>query len=849
MKSKCYLLLSAISLCSPTIVVAQVVPDSTVGTRVLPNLLINGVPSHRVDGGEIRGINLFHSFGEFNIDAGKGIYFSNPNAVTNIFSRVTGGKASQINGTLGVLGNASLFFINPSGIVFGNGARLDVKGSFIATTASTVNFANGNTFSAVNSQLPLLTVDVPVGLGFGSGGQVGTIRVDGNGHNMTIATPSVGPLTVGNNFGLRLQAPKTLALIGSNIEANGGVVASSGGRVELAAIAGDVGINQNLDGTIAFDWSKVSNTGNVDLRQQSLIDVSGVNAGAIAVRGNRVSLSDGSVMLVQNRGASKAGNIDVQTDTLELVGATRDTRINSSLISEAMSTGAGADINITAKTVNILKAGALDTRTHNAADGGNININASTIKVSDFIRLGSTSNRISRISAVTTNAGNAGKINLTTDELFLLNSGGLYSFTRGANATGNGGNIDVKAKKIEITGLGIDRDSSIISSSSIGKGNAGEITIVTESLKATQAGAVSSSSFGNGNAGKIDINASDFIQLSGIANPTNISQIRSSVLFVSEETRRALGLPLIPTGKSGDVNITTNRLTISDKAGISVANRGTGDSGQIVVRANNIHLDSKAEITATTVTSNNLQQKDNIVLHVGNLTLNNASTITANNEKGAGGNLRINADIIALFDKSSINANTSEGNGGNVNINANAIVQLGASNITANANGKGNGGNIQILTRGLFSSSDSKITATGTGGVDGLVNIITPDVNQNSALIEQNSRFIDNEKIVASSCLNNRNITQGKFVVTGNGGLLSTPHEDVNIPYTTLEVKEVAMNLRGEKFKKFNNEVTSWKIGEPIVEATQLLKTQDGRVVLSKDDETISIIQCVNSTI
>jgi filamentous hemagglutinin family protein len=101
---------------------AQIVPDRTLGnesSRVTPNVTIKGLPSDRIDGGAVRGVNLFHSFQDFNIGSGRGAYFANPNGIANILTRVTGSNASNILGTLGVLGNANLFLLNPNGIVFG----------------------------------------------------------------------------------------------------------------------------------------------------------------------------------------------------------------------------------------------------------------------------------------------------------------------------------------------------------------------------------------------------------------------------------------------------------------------------------------------------------------------------------------------------------------------------------------------------------------------------------------------------------------------------------------------------------------------------------------------------------
>ena len=91
---------------------AQLVPDGRLGgerSRVTP---IDG-KTDRIDGGALRGVNLFHSFLEFNVGDGRGAYFANPAAVQNIFSRVTGSNLSKIDGTLGVLGQGESVFAEP----------------------------------------------------------------------------------------------------------------------------------------------------------------------------------------------------------------------------------------------------------------------------------------------------------------------------------------------------------------------------------------------------------------------------------------------------------------------------------------------------------------------------------------------------------------------------------------------------------------------------------------------------------------------------------------------------------------------------------------------------------------
>ncbi len=203
-----------------TAVNAQIRPDNSLGSEssiVVPNQSIQGIPSDtpngtlhdRIDGGAVRGNNLFHSFQEFNIGEGQGVYFSNPNSILNILTRVTGGNPSQILGTLGVLGNANLFFINPAGIVFGPNARLDVGGSFFATTADGILFENGFEFAASNPQAPpLLTINIPIGLNIRSDQPPAILSHQGN-----LSTPQDLTLNAGNlDLQGQLQAGGNLSL-------------------------------------------------------------------------------------------------------------------------------------------------------------------------------------------------------------------------------------------------------------------------------------------------------------------------------------------------------------------------------------------------------------------------------------------------------------------------------------------------------------------------------------------------------------------------------------------------------------------------------------------------------------
>ena len=269
-------------------VLAQVTPDQTLGkessvvTPVNPNV-------DRIDGGAVRSSNLFHSFKDFNVGQGRKVDFANPAGVENIFSRITGGNRSDILGTLGVLGNANLFLLNPNGIIFGPNARLDIKGSFVGTTAESIKFADESFFSANNPQeVPLLKINIPIGLQIPQ--NPGKITVQGDGHNLT-HDQSTNATIRGDVSGLETRPGKTLALVGGDIVFYGGNLRADSGRIELGSVAspGLVNLIQN-DSGFTLGYSDIEDFGNIQLSQKASVDVSGEGGGSIQVQSKRLSL-------------------------------------------------------------------------------------------------------------------------------------------------------------------------------------------------------------------------------------------------------------------------------------------------------------------------------------------------------------------------------------------------------------------------------------------------------------------------------------------------------------------------------------------------------------------------------
>ncbi|NJL48707.1 MAG: filamentous hemagglutinin N-terminal domain-containing protein [Leptolyngbyaceae cyanobacterium SM2_5_2] len=141
---------------------AQITPDATLGPEaslITPGVALPSGVTELIEGGAVRGSNLFHSFLEFNVDLGQRVYFANPAGIESILSRVTGGNSSNIFGTLGVDGAADLFLINPNGLVFGENATLDIQGSFYGSTAEAIPLGDGVYSATAPERSSLLHID------------------------------------------------------------------------------------------------------------------------------------------------------------------------------------------------------------------------------------------------------------------------------------------------------------------------------------------------------------------------------------------------------------------------------------------------------------------------------------------------------------------------------------------------------------------------------------------------------------------------------------------------------------------------------------------------------------------
>ncbi|MBD2525123.1 filamentous hemagglutinin N-terminal domain-containing protein [Nostoc sp. FACHB-133] len=587
-KSLGFAVCGAIAFCGNS-AIAQIIQDGTLPTnsQVTPqgNITI-------IEGGTRAGNNLFHSFEKFSVPTGITAHFQNPTDIQNIISRVTGKSISNIDGILKADGTANLFLINPNGIIFGNNASLQINGSFVASTASSLNFADGTKFSAIDPRTtPLLTVSVPTGLQFGATAAPIRNQSQARPNNSTTVRPG----------GLQVQSGKTLALVGGDITLEGGNLTATSGRIELGSVAANslVSLKPTIQGWV-LGYEGVQNFQNIQLITRT------VNGSEIPsqVRANN---TDGS-----------GGNIEVHGNTVEIIGYP--------VILTTQTTGIGnaGDLTINTRKLIVRDGAQVFTSTRGGGQGGKLTVNASEsvevsgsfpIPNSDFVQSGA-------LYSSTGGSGKAGDLIINTGKLRIM-SGGRISTESTASlrnsqlipGTGAGGNLTVNASEsVELIG----RSTSNLN--------------VTSGLFA--------STNTSGDAGKVTITTGKLIIQNG-ANVTVSSQFGQDYIYPGDA---------YILGSAGDLNVTAGSILL-DNEGKLTSNSESGRGGNISLQVRDLLLMRRNSQISTNAEGDG--DGGNIAIKAPNgfiiATPFGNNDITANANSGSGGKITITAKKIFGF--------------------------------------------------------------------------------------------------------------------------------------------------------------------------------------------------------
>jgi filamentous hemagglutinin family protein len=739
------------------------------GTLPVPTSVSKSSNLYNINGGTIRGSNLFHSFGLFSVGTGDIASFNGPGGIANILSRVTGGRQSIIDGQLrSAIAGANLYLMNPAGVLFGPNATLNLSGSFHVTTADYLRLTDNVQFTAKPDVVKdsLLTTAPVAAFGF---------------VNTNPAAISVQ--------GSVLQVPpgQTLSLVGGDVMMAGARVSAPSGLIQIASAASPGEVVSSLVGPIpSLDVISFTSLGRIGLLG-SAVDVSGLAGGIVLIRSGQLVLSnsiikantvgtnsggisiaasnfqmDGGVIQADTGGPGNAGNITVNADSLSLTGGALITSttagtgqggtvtvqagktvsisgetpgpvtvgpatlpfLPSGIYTATFAGGSGGRISVSAPVLR-LDGGALDVDNYGPGGAGNI-----TVDVGKLILTGG-----GALSAGTYGVGPKGNITVRATDSIVMSGfrpglfpsaagltyvnvqSGIYGNNTGIGPNFGGGLLSVKTPFLSM-------DHGVINATSGGPRNASDIFVDVGILILTGGAFIASATFGSGQGGNVTVQATDSISTSGRSAGSFTTGL---VTFTNNES--GLYSVTFDAGHAGRISVSAPTLLMHDGGLITAASGGSGPAGDVTVNVGNLALTDGAQIISGSGTT-----IGNVFFvgagQGGTVSVRAADTVSISGHgtglftnavgNGAGGNVNLEGTRILLNAGAMISAKSSGlGNAGNINITAADRFVMKDGTVTTQAT-LADGGNITIRAGELFQLTNSSITTSvGTGAGNG----------------------------------------------------------------------------------------------------------------------------------
>lgn len=558
-----------------------------------------------------------------------------------------------------------------------------------------------------------------------------------------------------------------------------------------------VALQEQSQGIWVLDYGNVANFQTIQLDSASSLDTSGIAGGSIHISGQQLNLTDGSVIVANTQGIGTGTGINVNAESVAIQGSVGSVISGLYSDAELTATGQAGDISLQSQELSILDEGKVSTITFGAGSTGNISVETNQLNMlgASFIvssalpfvpgNTGDVNVTAEQITLrdgaqiVTSNfgTGSTGGMQIEADTILLtgespdgaqksgfqamgfLSPGGqlvvdadYVQLLAGAQITadtfgpGAGGEILLTARQLDLSGnSAADTTPSFVSTSVFpgATGEGGDLFLNVDQLRVTDGGQIGVTTFGDGDAGTLYITA-DTVELAGLGPGGR------SGLF---------GTAINGNGDGGNLELKANRLAIQDGAIVSAGNfqslnlvpPGQGSPGNILIMVDSLALDNGSTITADTAVGD----QGNLTLITDTLTLQNGSRISTNAQgSSTGGNITIDAIALIAIDNSDISANAQQGNGGRIIVNADLIL----------------GTDFRAQLTPL-----SDITASSDLGpsFSGSVELNTPEYEPEQGLTLLPASPIDNTGQITRQCTS----TGNSLIVSGRGGVAPSPNE------------------------------------------------------------------------
>lgn len=746
--------------------------------------------------------NAVINWQSFDIAPNETTRFVQPNYNSWTLNRITGDIGpSAILGTIQANGNVAI--VNPDGIVFGSGSRVDMN-SLIATT----NDIENNDFLAGRMHF-----NIP-GNPAASIIKEGNISINDHGlaafvapgvRNSGVITARFGSvsLAAGNKFTLDLYGDGLINLVTddeiaekvidvatgkpiTDLVKNEGKISANGGLVALSSATARRAVNSVINNTGIIETNTIGvHKGKITLGAQTagtktLKSLSAPRLQRVIVSGTLNAYALPSRVPLPKKRPSFGGNIEITGKKIKLVDAALNvygTNGGGTVLVGGDYMGGKSDPTIVVRHNIQLEENVIPTSTFVSANSGTI------------------------INADATGDGNGGKVILWSDH---TTHTAASIFARGGRLGGDGGFVETSGKRNLSITRAVDASAS--------NGNSGTWLLDPENLTITDSisGTTDTTIAPRANAGDPHIltanGENSLVETSvietGLNNGTDVSLIASDNINVQSDILKSTG---------GNATLTLNA---GKKLTILASNiESTGNQLQVRLTAGEIKIDSSNSSTPSTINTNggNFYANSNgpaSRVNIARTTINTGGGDAFFDMQGiahaqTSGFL---ANGIGLFDT---NLNTQGGNiqfqsiDGTISTQFDTTINTGGGdlkmitvadqftntmNIYADAAVTSNGGNVEIFSSDLISMAQANIqTAGGKFSADATTSN-TGQLLINGADIQTGG---GNIKLLSSSNINFSAINAGNGFETpninaGSGKITLTTNEIVNFTYRSL---------------------------------------------------------------
>jgi filamentous hemagglutinin family protein len=750
----------------------------------------------------------------FNIASGEAVQFVQPNSSSVVLNRVTGSNPSSILGNLSA--NGKVFLVNPNGILFGQGASVNVGG----LVASTLNISDSD-FMAGDYNF--------TGSGNGMVLNQGKINTNANGSYIALLGASVsnGGIISAKLGTVVLAAGTTITLdvvgdgllnvtvnqgaVNAMIE-NGGLIQADGGAVLLTEQAAgnlmqgavnNTGVIQaqtieNHNGTIRLLANMQSGSVNVS----GTLDASAPNGGEggfIETSGSQVLITDKAMITTQSaQGKTGTWLLDPTDFTIAVAGGNMtgialDSKLAASNVTISSNNGlVGTDGDINVNTP-ILWAAAT-TLTLNAVHDVNVNaaMTANTAGANFVLQAGNDVNATAPIhvvaatSSISINASN----DVNVSSIIGTAANTPIEVSAGHNLTTTGlVNVVAADSSISLSGgnnVAIGGPVTATAANSTIKLSAGQDATISAPINAVAAGSLIGVTAGR------DLTTTTTAAINAVAAATLIDL--SAGRNVSINSAIAAGAALSTISVSAGQNVEVNAALAASAAGSSIsllsgldgiapgAANGTVSITAAVASLNttirfnpNGYVNTGAEIAAYVAEVTGAVDAKAWVYVQGNNKIydgTNIATLSLMSNPGAGNDVRI-ASGAASFDTS------NAGSGKTVTLYGSQILGADAGKFALNASSGTTTANITPATLTVTASATNK---TYDGTTNDVVNLAgKPIADDNLTLAYTAANFADenvgNAKVVSVTGINVSGNAAANYIInpTASGIANITP--------------------------------------------------------------------------